>query len=456
MKRLGGVLFVMVWAIVIFAVLPAVYSQSPTPIPLPPGESVLACTNSATVTLVPPNRANCPVGTVTPTRTATPSPTATATATATPAPIAGFLETFDGAPAVPAPWNPADWDIAVHGRDRGTWYQLDPMTAAHGAECQPPPGGHVITAYEDTVYRCANHMMTALRADGYGVIYLTPNQLVDFSTGEAVIRLDVSTLRTTNRDWWDVWITRPQDNLVAPLEQWLPDLNGEPRNAVHVRLNFGNGSTPTGVFIGEVATNFNAISLSRARFAGYETLFIPSALQRRTFELRISKTHIRFGMPDFNFWWIDTDIPPLQWGTGVVSVGVHSYNPYKQCPACQPSTYHWDNFSISPAVPFTILRANRRYVSPDTTGLVEFPTPLATAGYLRFSGIGTNLQVSFDNGQTWQTAVIQAQEQYHSDHFRTYFFPAPIGTERVRFRGERWWGGDWHARDISLWSFPGD
>lgn len=432
------------------------YAAQPAPIPLPPGESLLSCANGATVTVMPPNRAICPVETPTPTRTATPTTPATATPVMPPTPMAGFLETFDGAPAVPAPWNPADWDIAVHSRDRGTWYQLDPMTAAHGPECQPPPGGHTITAYEDTVYRCANHLMTALRADGYGVIYLTPNQLIDFSTGEAVIRFDVSTLRTTNRDWWDVWITKPECNLVAPLEAWLPDLNGEPCDAIHIRLNFGTGSTPTGVFIGEVVANFNAVSLPRARLVGYETLFIPSALQRRTFELRLSQTHVRFGMPDLNLWWIDTDIDRLEWGAGVVSIGVHSYNPYKNCSTCRPSTYHWDNFSITPAVPFTILRANRRYVSPDTTSLVEFPAPLATAGYLRFSGIGTNLQVSFDNGATWQTAAIQAQEEFHSENFRTYWMVAPIGTERVRFRGERWWGGDWHVRSISLWSFPGD
>lgn len=447
-KRLGGIIFVAVGAILIFALLPAVYSQSAT-IQLPPGDNTLACTNGQTVTLVPPDRAICPVATATATNTPT------ATPTITPAP-SGYLETFDGLPVTPQPWNPADWDVAVHSRDRETWQLLDSMQVGHGPGCEPPPGQHTNNTYEGAVFLCKDHLMTALRADGYGVIYITPNQLVDFSNGEAVIKLDVSTLRTTNRDWWDIWITRPQDNLVAPLEQWLPDLNGEPQNAVHIRLNFGNGAAPSGVFIGEIVTNFNAMALPRARFAGYETLFIPSALQRRTFELRISQTHIRFGLPGFNYWWIDTDIAPLEWDTGVVSIGTHSYNPLKQCPACQPSTYHWDNISINPAVPFTILRANRRFISPATTSFVDFPVPLTTAGYLRFSGIGERLEVSFDNGQTWQTAVIQAQEGYHDDHFRTYWTSAPIGTERVRFRGERWFGGDWHIRDISLWAFPGN
>ena len=39
--------------------------------------------------------------------------------------------------------------------------------------------------------------MTSINASGYGVIYLTPDQMVDFSAGEAVVRFDMSTFRTS-------------------------------------------------------------------------------------------------------------------------------------------------------------------------------------------------------------------------------------------------------------------
>jgi hypothetical protein len=32
-----------------------------------------------------------------------------------------FLETFDGSPASPQPWQPADWDVTIHSRDPSTW-----------------------------------------------------------------------------------------------------------------------------------------------------------------------------------------------------------------------------------------------------------------------------------------------------------------------------------------------
>src|SRR5438094_10385837 len=37
-----------------------------------------------------------------------------------------FIETFDGNPANPQPWRPANWDVAVHSRDLETWDTLEP------------------------------------------------------------------------------------------------------------------------------------------------------------------------------------------------------------------------------------------------------------------------------------------------------------------------------------------
>ena len=68
------------------------------------------------------------------------------------------------------------------------------MDAAHGPGCEPPPATHPTSDYGDAVYLCKDHMMTAINAGGYGMIYLTPDRQIDFSEGEATIRFDVSTL----------------------------------------------------------------------------------------------------------------------------------------------------------------------------------------------------------------------------------------------------------------------
>jgi hypothetical protein len=360
-----------------------------------------------------------------------------------------FLETFYGDPSSPQPWNPSNWDITVHSRDMSTLYQLEPMYADHGPDCSPPPATHLISSYGDAVYQCHNHVMTAINAEGYGVIYLTPDQMVDFSNGEAVVRFDMSTRRKSDRDWVDLWVTPFQDNLQLPLEPWFPDLSGEPRNAVHFRLDF-NSTT----FKIEVIRNFNATEIP-GDWRGYDSFLTPSAKRRDTFELRISSTHLKFGLPDYNFWWVDTDIPDLGWNRGVVQFGHHSYNPTKDCGndgTCGPNTWHWDNVYISPAVPFTIIRANQRHVDPTTTPDVTLPEPAPANAHLRFAGLGPNIEVSFNNGQTWQPAQTQTQDEYIEDHFWSYWTPIPAGVSRFQIRGQEWWGGVWMVRDISVWS----
>ena len=81
--------------------------------------------------------------------------------------------------------------------------------------------------------------------------------------------------------------------------------------------------------------------------------------------------------------------------------------------------------------------------------------PAPANSYLRFSGIGENLEVSFDQGVTWQTAVEQEHSKIEqNNHFRSYWMPIPTGTESIQFRGDNWWGGqhEWAARDISIWA----
>ena len=81
--------------------------------------------------------------------------------------------------------------------------------------------------------------------------------------------------------------------------------------------------------------------------------------------------HLRFGMPAYSLAWVDTALPDLGWAQGVVQFGHHSYNPTKECPDCTPNTWHWDNVTIDPAVPFNITRGDRRYVDAADQALRE-------------------------------------------------------------------------------------
>ncbi len=363
-----------------------------------------------------------------------------------------FHETFDGNPVVPQPWEPGSWDVTVHSRGREHLYELTAMHAGHGEYCEPPAATHLISGYEEAVFQCRDHVMTAINDAGYGAIYLTPNQLIDFSGGEAVVRFDVSTLRTSSRDWIDLSITPYADHLQLPLIDWLPDLSGEPRRGVNIRMDVFNGDT---IFKASVIRNHQAQDVGGNWWTGYESFLTPSATTRTTFELRISETHLKFGIPAHDFWWIDSDIAALGWNQGVVQFGHHSYTPTKDCSSCSPNTWHWDNVVIDPAVPFTMLRANRRYVDHTTSPSVSFSAPAPSNAYLRFAAIGKNLEISTNGGNSWQAAQPQAQERYDEDKFWSYWMPIPAGTTEVRFRGQNWWGGVWHVRDISIWSRQG-
>lgn len=384
--------------------------------------------------------------TPTPTFTPIPSPTALPNT---------FLETFDGQPAHPEAWQPTTWDVTIHSRDRETWDELETMQADHGENCEPPPAQHEIRAYEESVFRCRDHLMTALLASGYGLIYLTPNSLVDFSQQEAIIRFDLSTQRRSPRDWVDLWITPYENHLQLPLDHTLPDLSGEPQRGIHIRMDFGQADEnySGNKFSGEVINEFEVEALPLNDIRDYEEVLTPDAKQRSTFELRLSQHHIKFGLPDHDLWWIDTEIQ-LDWAEGVVQLGHHSYNPLKNCVACAPNTWHWDNVLISPAKSFTILPADRRFVNEEGESVVNFAKPAPKHAHLRFAGIGNNLQFSIDHGKTWQPAQLQHYNETlaKDENFKSYWTPIPGGIRQVQLRGEAWWGGAWHVRDISIWS----
>ncbi len=99
-----------------------------------------------------------------------------------------------------------------------------------------------------------------------------------------------------------------------------------------------------------------------------------------------------------------------------------------------------------------MISADTRYVDEDTDAEVNFDEPAPDNAHLRFAGIGNDLEISFDDGNTWVDAELQAQEKYASELFRSYWTPIPAGTTTIQIRGKGWWGGSWHVRDISIWS----
>ncbi|MGE5594538.1 MAG: hypothetical protein ACM3S1_00735 [Hyphomicrobiales bacterium] len=359
----------------------------------------------------------------------------------------GVAYSFDGSPAAPQPAYWLDsWDVQVHSRDQATFQELEPVEAQHGPGCEPPGVHHEVTRYEDAVFHCRDHVMTAISTGGYGMIYLTPPDMVDFSNGEAVISFDVSTLDLSERDWWDVWITPYEDNLALPLEDWLPDGQGEPARGIHIGLGTEDQ------LCAEIIRDHQAQETGHCdAYLSYSSFLTPDAQRRDTFEIHISSTHIKVGMPKYNQWWEDTNIPDLGWTQGVVQFGHHSYNPKKCDGDCQPNTWHWDNISISNAVPFTIIRADSREAHDGET--VTFRQPAPANAYLRFAGIGA-VSVSFDGGATWQKAQRANEEVHHEDHFASYRTPIPEGTTSVvfKFADDDWYSGPFLARDISIWA----
>jgi hypothetical protein len=208
------------------------------------------------------------------------------------------------------------------------------------------------------------------------------------------------------------------------------------------------------VWKAEVYQNYVATGVDGNWWTGWRTFLTESATRRDKIEVRLSRNHLKVGMPGYSFSWIDAPIPQQSWSQGVVQFGHHSYTPTKSdgCGSvCQPNTWHWDNISISPAVPFTLLRADNRAASA-TNNRANFAAPAPAQSFLRFAAIGGNLRVSFDGGASWQAARLQEQKSAADDYIKSYWMPIPAGVTSVQFRGNDWYGGPWMVWDISIWA----
>jgi hypothetical protein len=353
-----------------------------------------------------------------------------------------FVATFDGMPSRARPFNPRTWDVTVHTRN---WFDkrnptgLDPMHAHHGRACQAPPATHHVDTYAEAVFQCNDHVMTSIKAGGYGLIYLTPNRLVDFSAGSS-IRWNMSTHETGDGDWVDVWITPPSRHLQLALQDGLPDLAGPPRDAIHIRHN--RGKFWLTLYRGGRKFDYKP----RSSMTRWDSFLRPDKARRDTFRIRLSPTRISMGMPGYRHTFFNVGFARLGWTRGVVQFGHHSYNPDKHGDG--PNTWHWDDVRIADSLPFRMVKGTPRIVTArNNTVRFARPTP---RGHLRFSGIDEGMQVSF-NGRRFQPAR-QNPQDFSANTMQSYWTPIPAGTRTVRFRGRNWWGGHWRVQDVGAWS----
>jgi hypothetical protein len=384
---------------------------------------------------------------------------------------AGFGFNWQGAPGTPQPWMPGqvnDWDL-ISNID-GPTDNTGTMEASHGPDCAAPPAAHHVTSLADSAFICKNHMMTAVYGGGdanttYGAVYFSPAQLVDFSSREATVSWQVSTYRSSARDWWDVWITPFDQNLVIPLDADLPAYQGVPKTALHVMMDNGlcqtgqpatlgvtNGAPVGSIFRAELIQNFQATQLPQ-HDSCVEDGVPASAATRTPFQLDLSSGHVRFSMPGTNSVWVDQPLQ-LPFNQAVVQLAHHSYNPDKACSHPCPGTFHWSNFSISQPLPFTMLRPQQPIsLHEGREPVLQLPQPAPANSFLRFAALG-KVQVSFDAGKSFQPAQQQAQTKHKPEAFSSYWTPVPAGTSSLSFRGQPPDGTNlpYWIEDVSVWS----
>lgn len=401
------------------------------------------------------------------------------------------------------------WDITVHDRDFQrpliTFDLLNaPMWADHSSDCGPPAdppviprgeadGGHYIEDKDDAAYTCKNHLMTAIYGYAASTVILSPNHMVDFTDQEATIGFNISSKRSSDRDYFEVVISPWDTHLQLVQGAITADLRGSlPRYGVKVGLNIDN---VTGEFRPEY---FGEDNNWPNRFSGwwptkdrqlvdilddYGLSFSPR--RRDRFELKIKNNgdgtnHLKICAPEYNnYCWVDLDFPNYGWTKGVVQFTQQSYNPNKEesdgyihCWALGyeapcPNTWHWDNFYIYPSVPFSIIKAHdaagarlsRAGVLP--TVPVEFylnqPTPEDSYARFNVHADPDTVEISTDNGTIWYHPDWQPLGSLAVENeFRSFFVPIPAGIDKVLIRANEVapFGGTskiW-IQDFTVWS----
>lgn len=367
-----------------------------------------------------------------------------------------WSEAFDGDPSAPQAWSSPDWDIQYHTREASYWSAPEAMGQQHGGSCDAPPMTHPSSSWPGSVYQCKNHVMTAINASAYGLIYLTPNRLADFSN-TATIEWEMSTEKRSARDWADLVITPWEYNQATTLISTLSDgvdLQGPPKFAVHIGMDNGEGAPLLGI-VRDGSNQVFGAGWSVPRLNEGIPSSVNQAAARQPFRLTLTPTSAKFERlasstaPALVYW--EHSFAGLPFTSGVVQFGHHSYTPWKDGNG-GPQTYHWDNVKIAPSIPFTMIKADQRYVG-GSGGTVTFNSPAPANSYLRFSALGT-VEVSLDGGP-FATAQRQWEGQNRAEGASSYWHPVPQGTRSVQLRlsARDWWNGpNFIAKDFGIWS----
>lgn len=401
---------------------------------------------------------------------------------------AAFVEPFSGTPPQPQPYqNPHNWDLFFQGFN-SHYAGAAAQVAHHGPNCEPPgfpytaSNTHPLTREQDGIFICNNHLMTSTGLAGYAAIYMTPPAVADFSSGDAVISWEMSTLRTGARDWVDVVITPWAEH-----SQMAYNNNDQhiPPHTIHLTL--------AGTNVWQV---FQRIDGGTAYNQGRDTLLpgdgsttwddvfrdagLTESPQRRDrFEVHLSRTHISLCMPGYQhtggvFCWVNTTLaqpldPSVWHDQAAVQFNHRSYNVEKSCSAdedqfsivhsdygdahCPPNTWHWSNITIQPYAPYSIIPSATRLAS---SGRVDFLAPAPSNAFLSFVQFGetSQLRVSFDGGQTWQAPRLQPAVAPSTENGEAIFTPMPQGAQSVMVRGANGFWGTFEATDFAIYGAP--
>jgi hypothetical protein len=393
---------------------------------------------------------------------------------------AGFVETFDGQPSNPLSYqNPSNWDILISG-----FNTAEPNVAQHGPNCEAPGfpytagNSHLMRTRHDAVFVCNDHVMTAPGLSGYGAVYMTPPALMDFSRGSATLQFDMSTLRTSSRDWVDVVLTPYSQRQLLAFNNVD---NHVPPDNIHIMLGGTNVFLVTQRVAGgrDVEVRGDTFTTWDMVMAAQIPPLTQSAARRDRFRVQLTQNQLsvclmgnetgqtyRYRNQD-GFCWVNTTLPnpldPAVWGNqAAVQIDHRVYNPEKSCSSeldgqsivhnaygdlhCPANTWHWDNVSINPAVPFSVIRPTQdfRLTSPSPQ-TVTFTAPAPPNTHVEFITFGANTQVqlSFNGGQTWQPARLQpATFPGHDEAGEMVWHPVPQGVQSIMVRGNYgFWGG---------------
>lgn len=379
---------------------------------------------------------------------------------------------FDGTPTSPLGYQGSafieGWSVNVHERSMvfsGTGQPLGdaihPLEAQHGADCSAPPATHNTGASRSAaVFQCNDHIMMALNGSEYGANYLMPDRLADFSAGSVTVDFDLSTNRMSTRDWWDITISPFMDAQSLPLLSDLSggcgfgfvDLQGHNRNSVVITTDNGDNVpklriTRNGVCPEErYGPDFGGTAFDAGIVAGTN-----QSATRQMHRITLTPTSLRFerlASPTASaVVFIDQTFPALSWNQGVVQIGQHSYSPEKDN-AGVPATWHLDNVSINPNVPF-YLKNYPTYIGNGGGTLITDPAP--AGAFLRFPAV---CRVAV-NG-VFATKMVDGNQPQNAS---SYLVPIPQGSTSfaISFANDGWYqvGLGCNAKDFDVVSLVG-